>query len=394
MKSTGSCLRFGGLLGLAALALLPGRLLAYGRDGHELVGAIADVRLGSGPARAKLDAIIPGLNLQQLAPIPDSIRTWDNLTDAEKAMPKVTQVDAAIHLKIAGFLPDNLRQELWEYFRANLVEVQSQPRHHLFHFDDLALAKGVTLKYADGAIGTDEVDLVHTIAYCFHVLHQDAPVPDPLQRRITPAVAVILLAHLMGDLHQPLHVGAEYFQINGTKVTLVDPAKGPFKADFGGNIIAVRAPAEDKNKGIKAGPALIPGTEQDNLHSVWDDDTVKQAVAQWRSKYALANNSPTALLVAKLAAPAPKAAWLPDPKAGAEAWVRGWATEILPLAREAHTRLTFVPYPSGVDNPKHRPLAVADNSKNYLTWASGKVQDEIIRGGYRLAWLLEQALAK
>ncbi|HWA08355.1 MAG TPA: S1/P1 nuclease [Opitutaceae bacterium] len=392
MKSARAFSRSFLLLGLAGGALLPVRLLGYGHEGHEIVGAVADVRLAHTAAQTRLDAIVPGMTLQELAPVPDSIRTWDNLKATEKALPKVADVDAATKQKIAGFLPDAIRQQLWEYFQANLVEEKGQPRHHVFHFDDLALADGVPLKYQDDAIGAGRVDLVHTLVYCFQVLHGDAAAADPLKRRITPAIAVILLAHMMGDLHQPLHVGAEYFQINGGKVSFVDPAKTAYKVDLGGNIIAVRAPAEDKKKGITAGAPLIPGTQQENLHAVWDDDTVDRAVALWRTQYGLAKNSTPAALAAKLAKSAPPAAWLPDPKLGADAWVRGWATEILPLAREAHTRLTFVPYPTGVPNPKNRPIAIGGNPSDYLGWAAVQVQDEITRGGYRLAWLLQQAL--
>jgi len=51
------------------------------------------------------------------------------------------------------------------------------------------------------------------INYCIGVLK--GTVHQPNVRKITPSVAVILLAHYVGDMHQPLHVGAAYFDDDG-----------------------------------------------------------------------------------------------------------------------------------------------------------------------------------
>jgi len=62
---------------------------------------------------------------------------------------------------------------------------------------------------------------------------------------ITKRVAVILLAHYVGDMHQPLHVGAQYFNSNG-HVTNPD-VSGSAYADAGGNnILLLLANAEFK----------------------------------------------------------------------------------------------------------------------------------------------------
>src|SRR5437868_4464976 len=53
------------------------RLQAYGPDGHEIVGAIADERLANTPTAAKIRALIDGLSLEKAAVIADEIKGWD-----------------------------------------------------------------------------------------------------------------------------------------------------------------------------------------------------------------------------------------------------------------------------------------------------------------------------
>ena len=371
----------------------PTRVLGFGKPGHEVVGAIADNQMKKSPAAlAQLKKVVGNLTLEQLAPVPDAIRSWDDLADDQKALKKVTQLTDEKGKLVANFLPSKIRQQLWDYFRANLVKVDGQERHHVVHFDDISVADGTPMKYEDGAIGTKaDIDLVNTIAYCFHVLHHDAA-PDPLNRKITPAVAVILLAHLVGDLHQPLHVGAEYFQLDGTNVGFVDPAHvANAKPDRGGNLVAVRVPGF--GNGHPAGPSKIPGANQENLHSVWDDDTVDEAMSLWRAEFHLASNSPRPGVITAAMASGPASGVLPASSNGIDGVVRAWATEILPLAKEARSRLIFSAYPANVDNPKHRPIAVSGvrPGEDYMTWAGGKISEELLRGGYRLAWLIQQA---
>ena len=66
------------------------------------------------------------------------------------------------------------------------------------------------------------------------LLPRACPARNPRQtpRAITKPVALILLAHYVGDIHQPLHVGAEYFD-NG-KFANPDTDKNALP-DQGGN---------------------------------------------------------------------------------------------------------------------------------------------------------------
>ena len=97
---------------------------------------------------------------------------------------------------------------LREFVAANSVRVPSGAvRHHAFHYTDVSVVGPA--RYAAAGIGAADTDIVHAIPLCIQVLQgklQDNPY------KITRPVALILLAHYVGDIHQPLHVGAAYFR--------------------------------------------------------------------------------------------------------------------------------------------------------------------------------------
>ena len=86
------------------------------------------------------------------------------------------------------------------------------PSHHWFHYTDVPLA-GSAGKYADGKIGRSQWDIVHMMRYCIAVLQGKSR--RIMRAKITKPIAIILLAHFVGDIHQPLHVGAQYFDAKG-----------------------------------------------------------------------------------------------------------------------------------------------------------------------------------
>jgi hypothetical protein len=93
----------------------------------------------------------------------------------------------------------------------------------------------------------------------------------------------------------------------------------------------------------------------------------------------------------RLAAQEP-AQWKLPEDIGVEKWSVSWADEILPVARVAHERLTFTHI--RVD-PKHRTATGQALEKSgqagpsYVEWAGKVVRDELHKGGWRLAALLE-----
>src|SRR5262249_3539808 len=107
--------------------------------------------------------------------------------------------------------------------------------HNTFHFDDVAIQRN----YFDrNEMGTNSHDLVAAIGAAIAVL-SGKPIPPPFPFGIMDKKeALLLLAHLLGDLHQPLHVGAVYLDAEGR---LVDPDTAhsidPATDTIGGNAI-------------------------------------------------------------------------------------------------------------------------------------------------------------
>ena len=364
---------------LIAFALMAVRasVFGYGQDGHEIVGAIADELIKNTPAGKQIYALTDGIPLRKAAFMPDEIKAWDkNGVDDPNAYPHYSD-----HPKIDSQLRD--------FWRANPPTQDPKspiPSHHWFHYTDVPILNAH--KYSDGNIGRTQWDLVHMISYCVDVLRGQIPENNP--RKITKPVAVILLAHYVGDIHQPLHVGAQYFNASGQAA---DPDKGQSGTeDEGGNTILLKlthgTPDELAHKGLK-------------LHGFWDGDAVLSnlpPVPLTASKderyYALQNAHKG--IVAPLANRQP-GNWRAPSGTPLNKYGEFWADEILPIAREAHERLRFVYMHSTVD--QGRPVMAGDARENpppdgvpYADWAARIVRDELQKAGWRLADLLTQAV--
>ncbi|MFX8926146.1 S1/P1 nuclease, partial [Acinetobacter baumannii] len=77
--------------------------------------------------------------------------------------------------------------------------------HKQYHYSDIAIQRS---SYSLGPVGTREDDIVGAVAAATHVL-RDEPAPAPFNIK-DKREALLLLVHYVGDLHQPLHVGAVY----------------------------------------------------------------------------------------------------------------------------------------------------------------------------------------
>src|SRR4051794_20951521 len=219
-------------------------IFAYAPLGHEIVGAIADERLANTPAAAKIYSLLNGLTLEKAALITDEIKGWDkNGVDDPRSF----------HF----FANRNIDRQWRDFWRANQptqrnlsmpkpsgvgfqpirigkdADANSAPSHHWFHYTDVPVMPAQ--RYRDGTIGRSKWDVVHMIPFCIDVLQ--GRVPEQNERKITKTVALILLAHFIADIHQPLHVGAEYFDEQGRPT---DPQKDQSAlADEGGNTITL-----------------------------------------------------------------------------------------------------------------------------------------------------------
>jgi len=359
------------------LACAP-ELRAYGPVGHEIVGGIADELLAHKPGGTQISALIDGMTLEKASVVADEIKGWDkNGPDDLHRFPHY---------------PDHpeIDRQLRDFWRANEpahAVNSATPSHHWFHYTDVPVIDAE--KYSDGKAGRSRWDIVHMIPYCVSVLKGETP--ETNERRITRPLAVILLAHYVGDIHQPLHVGAEYFDRSGRAI---DPDQSqPWLADEGGNTFALH---------LRDEPPPRRGVHTKKFHGFWDFDAVIALLPQLpntMSRYARRKQLDAAKteLIHQLATHEPNG-WRTSPRLDIKAYAENWADEILPIAREAHERLQFsdvkpLQEENGriVASGQAREKPSADGIA-YREWAKNIVRDELHKAGWRLADLLEKAV--
>lgn len=335
-----------------SICLFSANALAYGPRGHKLVGSIADKRLARNrPVAKQVRKLLDGLTLEQVATLPDNIKGWDDCRGNGNDNPVTSR--------------PRINDELRAFWEAN--KCSRKPSHDIFHYTDVPVTGNEN--YGDGTIGRDEFDVVKMIPFCIGVLRGE--IPETNDRAITKAVAVILLTHYIGDIHQPLHVGAEFFNADGEAFHPTDGNEG--FGDQGGNKLILFT--------------FMDGTLKSagKLHSYWDGQTVKNAFGEddaldFSSAKRLARRVPVG--------------WELD--GGIETWSTQMADEILPVAREARTRLKY----ENVEIPSNGHEIKSGDAKErrsadgqfYAIWAAKVVKKEVHKGGWRLAALLEEAL--
>ncbi len=351
-------------------------LLAYAPLGHEIVGAIADERLANTPTATKIRMLLDGLSLEKAAVIADEIKGWDK---------KGADNPKAFHY----FAHPKIDKQLRDFWRANQPTHDANsamPSHHWFHYADVPVVR--MEKYADGKAGRSKWDIVHMIPYCLEVLR--GRVPEQNERKITKAVALILLAHYVADIHQPLHVGAEYFDAQGR---IADPDKDKSAlADEGGNTFTLELSDE---------PPRGRGEHKKKFHGFWDYDAVNalspDVPSPLRKSELQAQIEPLKKqLVYEMATHEPLN-WRMPVSIDIHNYAELWADEILPVAREAHERLQFINVHPQQEEDRVVAAGEADEKPHldhmgYRAWAENIVREELHKAGWRLADLLEKTL--
>ena len=370
------CVSFSALSGILVLALLgTNTAFAYGPVGHEIIGAIADEKLAHTPAGEKMAALLDGITLEHAATIPDEIRGWDKNGPDDPAA-----IHYSAHPKIEA--------QVLDYWRANPTTKDlnsATPSHHWFHYTDVPVFGSE--KYGDGKIGRSKWDIVHMIPYCIGVLKGDVPEDNP--RKITKPLAVILLSHFVGDIHQPLHVGAEFFDKEGHPA---NPNKtADTLEDQGGNTLTLN---------LTSGGTEL--TRHAKFHYYWDSETVVANLPpmpetiskeERHAKIEAAKKN----LIHEFVTREPKDWRLPSSIALKD-YAEAWANDIMPIAREAHDRLQFRDVAAKqMDDGTVAAAGFLDEKKSadgvsYYDWSARVVREELPKAGWRLADLLEQVL--
>lgn len=298
----------------------------WGSTGHKTVGQIAQLRLTGTSTLTKIEQILrPGETLANVANWADSVK------NEKKFRPQAYHTD-----------PDTQ-----DFYRQMTNKDNGD-----WHFVDLPL--GCSSYNNCPASFRDDADIVKMINLCIRELRGEA-VPNLTRRN-----ALRMLVHLVGDIHQPLHVGVGYINTDGPGNNIVfesNPSviiQNDFSSDIGGNRL------------------LLRNEDSDNLHSYWDTDLVEDARGD-RTVVQFA----TALNIDS------QPGW--TSQGNAYTWSAQWASDTLRVSKEKA-------YPT----IRIRKEVIIDYRTKYQItkgneYGAGNVQVvklQLAKGGYRLAELL------
>jgi hypothetical protein len=294
---------------------------AYSDLGHQTIGAIADAQLTM-ETRAAIGSLLrPAETLATIA-------TWpDDLKRAKKNTGPLAHDPEAEHFNQA--FADNRE----------------------WHYVDLPLD---TAAYTNTTVGSRPNDIVHAIRRCVLVLEAKAIAPSEMSR----VQALRWLVHLLGDLHQPFHVGSGYYRFDDHHQAhlITDPHQAVGKEDdHGGNLLFYEA--------------------EEELHALWDHRLVA-AVAKDRSYQELA---------ADLLKHGRQPGW--DGSGSYHRWVDQWAIEAVREGKAAYERLTFGSGEFGGPHDELQKIAIT-LAPGYEEDKAQFVEQQLAKAGYRLAALL------
>lgn len=348
------------LLGAAvATSIASFNALASGDEGHKTVGAIADRLLKGTTAGARVQALLqPGESLQSLS-------IWADCAKGSFCGPQTSEMVA--------------------------FTIQN-PAHAAYHYTNTPVQNKA---YVAGGVGTTDHDIVQTLKQAIAVLQgNDTEATNP--HRFSPRQALLMIAHLVGDIHQPLHVGAAYINSENQFVTPTTKQQVDGVAMFdlqGGNNLLIEDKAtwtvrDQESAKRDEAAAKAAGTDSDKpkrvgkpLHLYWDVTVVENVMRN------LGVRSVAELTEKMLAAPAPVSANSGDPVT----WPEQWANEGLVYAKVAYadivaTERIKVTSRRGVEFSSWYTTLPA----NYMVTSTEITQKQLQVAGYRLAALLQK----
>ncbi len=302
---------------------------AWGGEGHHTIGAIADRLLAGSNAERHVKDLLKGGTLEKYA-------VWADCAKGPRYCPK----------------EDNGRT----WFDAEMKAFAAKHKaHHGYHYTDIPYQES---RYKEGSIGASQSDVVHVIEQCIDVL-RDEVTPQSNPNKFDKRTALILLAHLVGDIHQPLHVGAGYV---GESDKFINPntSKAKYETTEGGN--------------------WLMRTKTGNLHHFWDTDVVvhawKKLGASTPSEFAAAVGAPSDWRYAG------------DPAS----WPPLWATESLILSKKTFGKIVLGKREQVQDKQsgkEHLQWSISGLPGTYVDTSTDDGVDQLAKAGYRLAAILK-----
>jgi len=339
---------FSFVLGAVILFAPVSPIFGWGSDGHQTVGRVASLRIKPRTAQRIAQILKPGETLANISTWADTVKERVGKTDPD---------------------PDT---------NAFLQDLAHNEKNREWHYVDLPLN---CRSYQTCHGFTLENDVVHMLNVAIRTLQGNPSARYPLSKRN----ALKLLVHLVGDIHQPLHVGAGYIDVNGPNHT----------------IKIERDPVAIKRKHLphdKGGNDLVIDGNRQNLHGFWDFGLVTSLMrfTDQKTSDTLGN-----LLRQSIR---PNNSW--NSRGPISTWAAQWATDSLHLSKN-HTYRSVVivgrrtiPVLSGgqpvVNNGQPVMQTVYDISRaaNYETTNREIVRQQLAKAGFRLANLLDAIYAR
>jgi len=307
------------LLGLAfdaaAAATMTITVGAFGEAGHRIVGTLAEMHLQNSRALKEVRKIL---------------------------QPNETLAEASVW-------PDRIKDPLYEDGDTALFRL-NHPAHDTYHYANLPFQADA---YALTVPGARPTDIVQMARESIRVLQTGKGL-------FTPREALRLLAHFVGDMHQPLHVGNAFVSASGPLQFVVPQGPTGWRTTLGGNALVY-------------GPA-----NRFNLHSYWDSHAVnltmgKEDVGAFSKR-----------LFNELT---PAQGW--QNTGAIDTWPAQWATAGLARAKPVHDGIRIVSYlgPDDAKRTAHRWLI--EQPSDYDARAREITKVQLARAGYRLAETLK-----
>jgi S1/P1 nuclease len=188
--------------------------LAFGAKGHRVIAEAAQLNLTT-QTKSNVQAILGSISLSDAAVWPDEIKNPNNLSGSAKA-------------EATAFNLTHKNNRAWHYVNLPLGTTSMPSNSQIAH----------------------NSNIVQIISKSINVLEGKSTM-------MSKKHALRWLVHLVGDLHQPLHVGCGYylFDEDDHPILVTDPLSViPGRDDNGGNLVE------------------LPGSKK--LHSFWDNDMV------------------------------------------------------------------------------------------------------------------------
>jgi hypothetical protein len=326
---------------------------AFGAEGHSTVGAIADQLLAGSNAAAQVNTILGGLSLQNAAVWADcakNVNPSQNYTYSRAGSFKArsNSRSAAYFTSCTQYETHELQAEMSDFVRRNDTNCARKPSeescHKQYHYSDVAVQRK---RYAKGLTGTRRDDVVAAVAAASRVLQGGtAPAPFNIKNK---REALFILAHTVGDIHQPLHVGAVYLSASGKRVNPDTGVFNPQTETRGGNQLVV------SNQGASQ--------KRTNFHHLWDEIPAAQTAAHinqaWLTRARATPITPGAVFD----------------------WSSVWANETLHASQQAFSGLKFSPRQNG---EWHVSLPA-----NYAEKMASIKEQQLTKAGARLAQVLQ-----